>query len=114
MKLINEISDAAWGGYVWANAKANAALQSDFDLAEAQKLSANPKYTVQPFVPVTDEAYAAARMEDVGLSYRDQAMKELKDQVMPALDQSKLEGLQKYLSADAATQDQIKKLLGVA
>lgn len=114
MKLINEISDAAWSGYVWANAKNNKALQADFDQAEAQALASDPKYPGQTFVPVTDEAFVAARQEAIGLDYQRQALEELKAQVLPALDQSKMEGLQKYLTATPEVQGQIKQLLGVA
>ena len=113
---LTKLSPEQAAGLSHVNTLSNAEKKLAWDATEATKVSAatqDAPYTAQPYVSETDAEYADRVLAGVFDSYSRQRLEFLKSQVLPALDDSKLAGLQKYLTASPELQAQIKQLLGV-
>jgi hypothetical protein len=115
MKIVNldSLNPEQRDGLGYVNAVNNAAAKQQFDADEAAKLAADETYAVQPFVPESDQDYADRVIRPAFDSYAAQKLTALRETVLPALDASKVVGLQKYLEASPEKQAQIKEILGV-
>ena len=113
---LTKLSPEQAAGLSHVNSISNAAKKESFDQGEAQKVSAAPvgaPYSAQPFVPEADQEYAERVLGVVFDSYAGQRQEFLKSEILPALDETKVKGLQAYLAASPAVQAQVKQLLGV-
>ena len=113
---LTKLSPEQAAGLSHVNTLSNAEKKTAWDGTEATKVSAatsDAPYTAQPYVPETGQEYSDRVVGGVFESYARQRSDFLKSQVFPALDDSKLAGLQKYLRASPELQAQIKQLLGV-
>lgn len=104
-----ELTPEQAAGLSHVNAVANAERRAVFEAGEAAK----PENERQNYVAESDQEYAERVVGGAFDSFARQRSEFLKEQVMPALDDSKLVGLQKYLTATPEVQAQVKQLLGM-